>query len=104
MPQQRRQIFRLPIQGRRFRRSPISSPVVPHGVEFLAERWPHIVPYRGVRDPVVNQHHRARPAPALFVIQFSPLHFDEGPWPAVAASPELRRRLGTSSKEWPPWT
>src|SRR5258706_8989525 len=81
MPQQRCYILGLPIRCCRFRRSPVSAPVVPHGVKFLAQRRPNVIPHRRVRDAIVNQHDGARPAAAFLVIQLPPCTSKNDPGP-----------------------
>ena len=77
LAQQRGEILYFGIPSCWGGRATVAAPVVADGVEFLAEDGPHHIPYRGVRDAVMNENDGNGACPALFVVELRPFHFNK---------------------------
>ena len=73
--QDRAKIVRCIVSSSGHRRSSVSPPIVTDGVKMPAELGPHVVPYCGVQNAIMDQYHCLRRGATLCVVQLRPIHF-----------------------------
>jgi hypothetical protein len=78
LAEQRGKIFRFRVPGGGSGSAAVAAAVVANGVASSAERGPDLVPYGGMNDAVMNEHHGFGARAALFVVELPAFDVHKG--------------------------